>query len=119
MSEVIPGSSSDYSSLKPVTTQDELISLLMHASELEHSLACAYLFAAYSLKSDASEGGLTDTQARMVRNWRRSLASAALDRWLHLAQISNLLTAIGGAVHVTRPNFSLTESAGVMLAPFS
>lgn len=119
MTEIASGSSSDYSSLKPVTTREELITLLARASELEHSLACAYLFAAYSLKSDVSEGGLTDAQASTVRGWRRNLATGALDRWLHLAQISNLLTAIGGAVHVKRPTFALVESVGLMLEPFS
>ncbi len=47
--------------------------------------------------------------------------SAASDRMLHLAQISNLLTAIGGAPHVTRPPFSVSDSAGagLTLEPFS
>ena len=39
--------------------------------ELEHGLACIYLFAAYSLKNDVSEGGMTEEQAEMVRGWRR------------------------------------------------
>jgi hypothetical protein len=84
----------DRSHLAPVTTREELFFLLERASELEHGLACIYLFAAYSLKSDASEGGLTETQATMVRGWKRHLAQVAVEEMLHLAQVSNMLTAI-------------------------
>ncbi len=124
MPETSPGSKSDRSPIKPVTTREDLISLLAHASELEHGLACAYLFAAYSLKNDASEGGLNEVQAQMVRGWRRRLAQASVVRMSHLAQISNLLSAIGGAPHITRPTFSMPTSAassevGLTLEPFS
>jgi hypothetical protein len=53
----------DRSHIAPVTSREELIYLLTRASELEHGLACVYLFAAYSLKNDVSEGGLTPAQA--------------------------------------------------------
>ncbi len=89
--------SPDRSHVVPVNSREELIYLLSRASELEHGLACVYLFAAYSLKSDVSEGGLTEDQAAMVRRWRRSLANVAVEEMLHLAQVSNILTAIGGA----------------------
>jgi hypothetical protein len=57
MLETTPGPRIDRSHIKPVTTREELIYLLSRTSELEHGLACIYLFAAYSLKNDASEGG--------------------------------------------------------------
>jgi CDGSH-type Zn-finger protein/truncated hemoglobin YjbI len=122
MSEITP--ESDVSSSYPNPTREGLISLLVRASEIEHSLACTCFFIAYSLKNDVSEGGLTDEQAGMVRRWRRSLLSAATTRMLHLAQISNLLTAIGGALHMTRPIFSASVSTnsigtGFVLEPFS
>jgi hypothetical protein len=97
MSQTIPNSRLDRSHIAPVTTREELIYLLSRAAELEHGLACIYLFAAYSLKSDVSEGGMTDEQATMVRGWRRFLSSVAVEEMGHLAQVSNLLTAIGGA----------------------
>jgi CDGSH-type Zn-finger protein/truncated hemoglobin YjbI len=124
MTETTPGPPFDRSPDKPVTTREELISLLARAAELEHGFACASLFAAYSLKNDASEGGLNEVQAEMVRGWRRRLASAAVDRMGHLAQISNLLSAIGGAPHITRSTFPMPTSAdasgvGLTLEPFS
>jgi hypothetical protein len=53
----------DRSHIAPVETREELIYLLSRACELEHGVACIYLFAAYSLKSDPSEGGITAAQA--------------------------------------------------------
>ena len=107
-----------------VTTREELVFLLSRASELEHGLACIYLFAAYSLKNDVSEGGLTDEQANMVRRWKRQLAHVAVEEMLHLAQVSNLLTAIGGAPRFKRANFPMPASAfpfglRLTLEPFS
>ncbi len=114
----------DRSHIAPVTTREELIYLLSRAAELEHSLACIYLFAAYSLKSDASEGGVTDEQSAMLRDWRRHLSSTAVEEMGHLAQVSNLLTAIGGAPHFKRTNLPMPPSAypfGIRLSlePFS
>ena len=85
----------DRSHVAPVTTREELIFLLSRASELEHGLACIYLYAAYSLKNDVAEGGLTETQADLVRGWKRRLALVAVEEMLHLAQVTNMLSAIG------------------------
>ena len=114
----------DRSHIKAVTSREELIYLLSRASELEHGLACVYLFAAYSLKSDISEGGLTETQTVMVRGWKRRLANVAIEEMFHLAQVSNLLTAVGGAPHFKRTNFPMPSSAfpfglRLSLEPFS
>lgn len=100
-----------YRHIAPVTCREELIYLLSRASELEHGLACVYLFAAYSLKSDASEGGITPEQAQIVGSWKRKIANVAVEEMLHLAQVSNLLTAIGGAPHFKRSNFPLPCTA--------
>jgi CDGSH-type Zn-finger protein len=122
--QTIPGPKLDRSHIAPVKTREELIYLLTRAAELEHGLACIYLFAAYSLKNDVSEGGMTDEQAAMVRDWQRHLTSVAVEEMGHLAQVSNLLTAIGGAPHFKRTNFPLPPSAypfGILLSlePFS
>src|SRR2546421_7001389 len=111
ISQVTPGTRIDRSHIAPVTTREELIYLLSRASELEHGLACIYLFAAYSLKNDVSEGGMTDDQAALVRGWRWHLAAVAIEEMFHLAQVSNLLTAIGGAPHFKRTNFPMPASA--------
>jgi nitrite reductase/ring-hydroxylating ferredoxin subunit len=87
-----------------VENREELIFLLTEASELEHMLMLEYLFAALSLKTEASEG-LTEEQLEAVRRWERVISEVAAQEMLHLASASNLLTAIGGAPHFSRPNF--------------
>jgi hypothetical protein len=86
-----------------VTTREELIFLLCEASELEHLLMCEYLFAAFSMK-ESQEEGLTLPQLDAVRRWERVITEVAIQEMLHLAQASNLLTAIGGMPHFRRPN---------------
>jgi Ferritin-like len=86
-----------------VTTREELIFLLCEASELEHLLMCEYLFAAFSLK-ESQEEDLTPDQLDAVRRWERIITEVAIQEMLHLAQASNLLTAIGGMPHFRRPN---------------
>ena len=107
-----------------VDTRDELLYLLTRASELEHNLACVYLYAGYSLKSDVNEGGVNAAEAEAVRTWKRRIAGVAVEEMLHLAQVSNLITAIGGAPHFARSNFPMPASTfpfGIKLTlePFS
>ena len=110
--------------IAPVETREELLYLLTRASELEHDLACVYLYAGYSLKSDLKEGGLTQSELDAVRIWKRKLAGVAVEEMLHLAQVSNILTAVGGAPHFARSNFPMSQSTfpfGIKLTlePFS
>jgi CDGSH-type Zn-finger protein len=112
------------SQIAAVDTREELIYLLSRAAELEHGLACVYLFAAYSLKSNLDEGGMTADELEYVRDWKRKIAHVAVEEMLHLAQVSNMLTAIGGAPHFRRSNFPLPATAfpfGIPLSlePFS
>ncbi len=106
-----PARAGRYRHIAPVNTREELMYLLSRASELEHGLACVYLFAAYSLKGDVSEGGLTAEELATVQSWKRKIANVAVEEMLHLAQVSNLLTAIGGAPHFKRSNFPLPVTA--------
>jgi CDGSH-type Zn-finger protein len=108
----------------PVETREELLYLLTRASELEHSLACVYLYVGYSLKSDVGEGGVTAGELEFVRRWKRDLAKVAVEEMLHLAQVSNILTAVGGAPHFARGSFPMpatTYPFGIVidLEPFS
>ena len=110
--------------LAAVDSREELIYLLSRASEIEHNLACVYLYASYSLKSDLAEGGMTQTELDAVLKWKRKLAGVAVEEMLHLAQVANMHTAIGGAPHFRRSNFPLPASAfpfgiPVSLEPFS
>src|SRR5947209_7455826 len=108
----------------PVETRAELLYLLTRASELEHNLACVYLYAGYSLKTDLHEGGVTEGELQAVRTWKRKIAGVAVEEMLHLAQVSNILTAIGGAPHFARSNFPMPPESfpfGIELSlqPFS
>ena len=96
--------------ISPVTCREELLYLLTRASELEHDLACAYLYAGYSLKGDLAEGGLTESELQAVRGWKQKIAHVAVEEMLHLGQVSNLITAVGGAPHFARSNFPLPPS---------
>lgn len=87
-----------------ITNREELLFMLCEAAELEHMLLCEYLFAAFSLKSSVDEG-LTADQLSAVARWERLITAVATQEMLHLALVTNLLTAIGGAPYLTRPNF--------------
>ncbi len=98
--------------------REALIYMLCEAAELEHGIMCQYLFAAFSLKQDPAEG-LTDAQVAAVRRWRKVISHVATQEMLHLSLVQNLLSAIGAAPHMSRPNFPHPAShypAGVHLA---
>jgi CDGSH-type Zn-finger protein len=110
--------------IAPVTTREELLYLLTRASELEHNLACVYLYAGYSLKTELDEGGMTADELHAVRRWKQKLAHVAVEEMLHLGQVCNLMTAVGGAPHFARANFPIPATAfpfglEMTLEPFS
>jgi len=97
--------------------REALIYMLCEAAELEHGIMCQYLFAAFSLKERPDEG-LTEDQAATVGRWRTQISHVAAQEMLHLALVQNLLSAIGAAPHLSRPNFLQPAShypAGVHL----
>ncbi len=108
---ISPPAARGRSRIADVDNREELIYLLSRAAELEHALACLYLYAAHSLKSDPAEGGIDAAQAAQTRDWKRRLSGVAVEEMLHLAQVANLLTAIGGAPHFRRPNFPIPSNA--------
>src|SRR5947208_12081926 len=57
--------------------REALIYMLCEAAELEHGIMCQYLFAAFSLKQSADEGGLTDSELAAVRRWRAQVSRVA------------------------------------------
>jgi hypothetical protein len=93
------------SSSNTIGTRSDLLKLLCEASELEHGIACSYLYAAFSLKRDISEGGMTWEEQQKVRRWAAQLYFIASQEMLHLALVWNLTTAIGGTPYYFRPNF--------------
>jgi Mn-containing catalase len=87
-----------------VAHREQLWWLLAEAAQLEHMIMCQYLYAEFSLK-DGSGDGLTAGQAEAVGRWRTTLHQIAVEEMLHLALVSNLMTAIGAAPVFGRPNF--------------
>ena len=98
--------------------REALIYMLCEAAELEHGIMCQYLFAAFSVKQSEQEG-LSGTELDAVRRWRTQVSHVAAQEMLHLALVHNLLSAIGAAPHMARPNLPAPAShypAGVQLA---
>ena len=80
--------------------REELLYLLGEAAELEHSVCCSYLYAAFTLQADPGEG-LTAAQLPVVAGWKRTINEIALQEMIHLALVNNLLAALGGGRHVS------------------
>ena len=98
--------------------REALIYMLCEAAELEHGIMCQYLFAAFTLKQNEGEG-LTGEELAATRRWRSVISHVATQEMLHLALVQNLLSAVGAAPHLVRPNFPHPAShypAGVHLA---
>ena len=98
--------------------REALIYMLCEAAELEHGIMCQYLYAAFSLKESETEG-LTAAEEEAVRRWRKQISHVATQEMLHLSLVQNLLSAIGAAPHLSRPNFPQPAShypGGVHLA---
>ncbi len=88
-----------------IQSRSDLMSLLTEACELEHGLACSYLYSAFTLKQSVYENDLTWQQFQFVRKWAGQLYFIASQEMMHLSQVWNLLTAIGGTPYYMRPNF--------------
>ena len=98
--------------------REALYYMLCEAAELEHGIMCQYLYAAFSLKQSEEEG-LSAQEAEAVQRWRKHISHIATQEMLHLSLVQNLLSAIGGAPHLSRPNFPHPAAhypAGVHLA---
>ena len=90
--------------------REALIYTLGKAAELEHLVMLQYLFAAFSLKQSVEEG-LTPDSLAAVQRWRKTLLEISHQEMLHLALVQNLLTAVGAAPRLARPNFPMPAYA--------
>ncbi len=105
-----------------IENRAQLIYLLTEAAELEHGISCCYMFAAFGIKSDVNEG-VTEEQLAIIRRWRGTIIQIAIQEMVHLSLACNLLTAVGGAPHLHRPNMpsslkAYPPSFRLELAPF-
>ena len=98
--------------------REALVYTLGKAAALEHLVMCQYLYAVFSMK-DREDDGLTPDQLAAVRRWRKEIILIGEQEMLHLALVQNLLTAIGAAPYLGRPNFPLPPHAypaGIQMA---
>jgi CDGSH-type Zn-finger protein/uncharacterized Fe-S cluster protein YjdI len=103
--------------------REAVLHALYEASELEHNLMCTYLYAAFSLRSDAADG-LEPDEREAVGRWRQALFDVAIEEMAHLVAVWNITSALGGSPRVGRGNFPidpgyLPASVVVKLAPFN
>jgi CDGSH-type Zn-finger protein/uncharacterized Fe-S cluster protein YjdI len=103
--------------------REAVLHALYEAAELEHNLMCTYLYAAFSLRSDA-EDGLASDEVAAVGRWRQALFDVAIEEMSHLTAVWNITSALGGSPRVGRGNFPidpgyLPASVVVKLAPFN
>jgi CDGSH-type Zn-finger protein/uncharacterized Fe-S cluster protein YjdI len=90
-----------------IRSREELLYLLSEAAEIEHNLMCCYLFAAFSLKTEAD--GLVASEVAEIATWKRAITRVAVEEMSHLALVANLTSAIGGTPHFWRPNFPIAR----------
>lgn len=105
------------------TSRSDLLSLLSQACEFEHGLSCAYLFTSFSLKQEIHEG-LNFRQQQLARRWAADIFAVAAEEMLHLAQVWNLIAAVGGNPYYWRPGFPVSSKyyptgLPISLEPFS
>jgi hypothetical protein len=87
-----------------VGSREQLLHLLAEAAEIEHTLMCSYLYAAFSLKR-AGEEGISKAQGEALERWRKAIMNVAVEEMGHLVMVANLTVAVGGRPHFGRPNF--------------
>jgi hypothetical protein len=80
----------------PIDTQAELVSHLQTALQVEHATIPPYLTALYSFKDDLQKSNLASYNI---------IRAVLVEEMLHLTLAANLLNAVGGSPHLTRPDF--------------
>ncbi len=90
-----------------IGSREQLLHLLAEASEIEHSLMCSYLYAAFSLKR-AGEEGLSEAQGDAVERWRKAIMAVAIQEMGHLLLVANLTVAVGGAAAFRETQFPVS-----------
>lgn len=90
-----------------IGSREQLLHLLAEASEIEHTLMCSYLYAAFSLKR-AGDEGLSEAEGAAVERWRKAIMDVAIEEMGHLLMVANLTVALGGRPHLARPNFPVS-----------
>ncbi|TNE46808.1 MAG: hypothetical protein EP343_22310 [Deltaproteobacteria bacterium] len=111
--------------LPEILTRRDLYYALAEAAELEQSLCCMYLFAAFSLCRFREEMEcVPEDVVQKVHEWTASLLSIAREEMMHMGLVWNLQVVLGASPHLHRPNFPIGSRAfgllpALELRPFS
>jgi Ferritin-like len=91
----------------PLARHDVIVELLHGAAEIEHSLLVQYLYAAYSLETnpDRLDRDAPSDAINLIRMWRDSIVTIAVQEMGHLLTIQNLLHFVGGPLNFEREDF--------------
>ena len=73
--------------MEGVKYRSDLLTLLSEACELEHGVACSYLYSAFSIKNAPEE--FAPEQHQKIRSWSKQSYEVAKQEMLHLAQVAN------------------------------
>lgn len=98
-------------------SREYVLHLLAEAAELEHNILCSYLYAAFSLKQRQDEG-VTAVELEAIGRWRDQIMGLCVEEMIHLAQVGNLMVALGSRPHLNRPNLPVAPGyhpAGVAI----
>lgn len=87
-----------------ISSKDQLVAALFDLAEIEQTVMCQYLTAAFTIRR-AGEPGVDAAQAERARRWAAGVSKVARQEMEHLALVNNLLLAIGAAPHFWRPPF--------------
>ena len=107
-----------------IKSRRQLACVLRQAAQLEHLLACQYLFAGFTLRKQLSDfpagGDEAAKQVIITRNqrWGFKVMQIARQEMEHLGIVTNLLGAIGEAPYFDRPNFPLPATLLPIDTPF-
>lgn len=91
-----------------IGSREQLLHLLAEAAEVEHTLMCSYLYAAFSLKR-AGDPGVSPEQGEALERWRKAIIDVAVEEMGHLVIVANLTVAVGGRPHFGRPAFPVAS----------
>ena len=61
-----------YKTRENIRFRSDLLTLLSEACEIEHGLACSYLYSAFSIKQNIDEG-ITPEEQQAIRKWASQL----------------------------------------------
>ncbi|MBB5712641.1 ferritin-like domain-containing protein [Sphingomonas xinjiangensis] len=80
---------------------------MAEAAEVEHTLMCSYLYAAFSLRR-RGEPGVSEEHGEALERWRAAIIDVAVEEMGHLVIVANLTVAVGGRPHFGRPAFPVS-----------